>query len=381
MILYCEKNMSLYVVSFYAFGIFEVMFSCSFAINGCILWFYCVQYLSLHHGSDMKSFIRLRNIALSFIGLCSIAGSCIGIANIIRVAIYPVTYNGISITLWSVAVFLFSIVIPLHAFFFITRLHYTFNETVYKISDKTRITMRVITTILLILFLFTGALMVLEVLQYIPFGLSSQTGHTLQHVQFILWIILGLQQFCIANMFSSKLFVITVQIGHTKYSHSAVAMNSKSGASVYTSGSESLSLSVSKALNQKQNKLLTLIAKQTLLSRIESTALIILVVLRISSLVTSNQAIIITTDAFGYVYLICVSITMQLSFVFADKCYHRCCVKCHQCYVNKYKKKAIKHYKNKIKLLKKQKYSGKNIVPIMIAKESDHYNYVQTNIN
>ena len=358
------------IISEYAFGISEVILSCFFAINGYILWFCCVQYLSLNHGSDMSSFIRLRNIALSFIGLCSIACFCIGIANILVAADEIKNYDT-AIIFWAFSVVIFSVCFTIHPYFFITRLLHTFKGTSYKITHTTTTILVILTTVLLTLFLFTGALMVMDTLKYFPVDLGPRIDNILENVKFTLWIILGIQQFCIANLFSSKLLAITLQI-------STLELTPKSGATAEIEP-PSISISLSKAINKKQDELLTLIAKQTFLSRIDSIVVIIFVLLKILvAVINNNQVIINVSDAFNYAYLICISITMQLSFVFADKSYHCCCSKCHQCYLNKYEKEATKNYKIK---KRQQKQTQESATPIIMTNdhESDHYNYVLLN--
>ena len=302
-------------------SIMEMMISCFFIINGFILWCSCAKYLSSQKSSDMESLIRLRNMGLLFIILSCLGSLCIGIANLnYATRANPHQINDFAFTVWAFSLIVTQLGITTHPFFLIKRLQYTFGGTMYRISDKTKRILGTITTLILIVFLFNKLLTASDRLNYIPFNLTLKAIHILKYIEFVSWIILGLLQFYMSNLFSSKLLSITIQIG------------------VAETG-----------LNNKQNQLLTLIAKQTVLSRIESIALICLIVTHVVGIFTvySLPLMFMIIDWVRYGYLLCLSITMQLSFVFGDKYYHCCCFKCHKCYVKRYENKAMKTYQKK----------------------------------
>ena len=302
-------------------GVCETTLSFFFAGNACLLWFSCAKHLSLRGTSNMESFVRLRNLGLLFIILCSIALLCLGIANMMMGTIrdwYNPHIYATSFTLYSLSVVISVLAIATHPLFLMTRLHNTFKQTCHEIGDRTRLMMNILTILVLAILSFAKTLMVADTLDYIPFDLSVKADTIVQNIEFVSWIILGLQQLFIANLFSSKLLSIILEIG--KFSSSIV-------------------------LDRRQNELLTIISKQTLLSRIESSVLLVFVVWKVVIVIMHDvEWVIAVTDYLCFAYLICVSITIQLSFVFGDKYYHHCCFKCHQCYVKKYEKQAMKKY-------------------------------------
>ena len=289
--------------------------SCFFIINGCILWRSCAKYLSSQKSSSkMESLTRLRNMGLLFIALCTLGSLCVGMANLnYATRANPYTINDFAFTVYAFSLIFRQLAIAVHPFFLIKRLRYTFGGTMYRLSDKTRTILGTITTMLLIMFLFNKLLIASDRLNYIPFNLNPKTDEFIENVEFALWTILGLLQFYMSNLFSSKLLSLILQMG--------VSNN---------------------VLNKKQNQLLTLIAKQTVLSRIESIVLICLIVMWVVVVATDDFWVFIIAEWITFGYLLCLSITIQLSFVFGDKYYHRCCFKCHKCYIKRYEKKAIK---------------------------------------
>ena len=319
------------------FAIGELLLSCLFVANGCVLWLSCVKYLSLRNYADMKSFIRLRNIGLLFIGSCSLGFLLLGIANIIDLMDENSDLNHVNksiFTLSAFANFFFDAGIIIDSFFLITRLHQAFKDTAYSVSKKIIKIMVVLTSVLSIIFVTFGGT---RAFQYGSFNLNHDITSIGQIILSFVWIILVLQQIYISYLFSSKLFIIALHTHQKSTIKKDVMKTSKM------------------LLNEKQNQLLTVIAKQTLLSRIVSSALLILVVLQLLDIVLDTLWFEVSADILFYGYLICLSITMQLSFVFRDKWYYRCCSKCHHVCIKYYQKIAIE----KLELgIESDSYSG-----------------------
>ena len=178
---------------------------------------------------------------------------------------------------------------------------------------------------------------------------------------FLFWITVGLQQIYISHLFSSRLFAITLHIRKTRLSNHQI-------------------------LNKRQTSLLKVIAKQTLLSRIESIFLALVVVFAMLADATSNEILPLLFQVFMTLYFICLSITIQLSFVYSDKYYYRCCSSCHQFCMDYYQRKTIKTLKLSSKYQKnwnssklQQKSSQENTIEMNIKTESKQFEYIALN--
>ena len=235
--------------------------------------------------------------------------------------------------------------VGIHAFFLMTRLFHTFNETTYRIGDNTMKMMVGCTIVLLLLFL-------------VGVSASYLFSYKLMEIfGFLFWITVGLQQIYISHLFSSRLFAITLHIRKTRLSNHQI-------------------------LNKRQTSLLKVIAKQTLLSRIESIFLALVVVFAMLADTTSNEILPLLFQVFMTLYFICLSITIQLSFVYSDKYYYRCCSSCHQFCLNYYQRRTIKALKSSTKYqqnLIQEKSSQENTTEMHIKTESKQSEYVALN--
>ena len=132
-------------------------------------------------------------------------------------------------------------------------------------------------------------------------------------------------------MFSSKLFAMAVNLGQTRIGNGVVTKTN-------TGQDRDISM-----LSQRQTKLFNFIAKQTFLSHVVSVLLIIIVIVWTVNIIIGADGLVFFL--FSIVvggYFICVSITIPLSFAFADSYYYKCCSKCHKFCLHHYENKASK---------------------------------------
>lgn len=212
-----------------------------------------------------------------------------------------------------------------HSLFLIARLHQSFHNTAYTVEFKTLILLVLLTVSTSIM--FSIMCIITYFINWCPFY-TRITVYAIVSVP--LWLLFGITQIIIANQFSKKLMQLTISIRQ-----SAITLHNEK-----FSQSEHV-------LSDRQEKLLNTIAKQTLLARIESTLLVVAVLVWVLWVALSNSSetvyvsLLGTTIVLFIVYVIAVSVTMWFSFVFAQKQYYFCCSTCHELCLGMYQQRAV----------------------------------------
>lgn len=343
--------------------------ACILTMNGSIFIYHSQKYLTEHSSTDLKSFILLKNLGLGFFFTCTIF-------HILYCFIYIQNYTSmqyenldqINMFLKIFSSLLFVTAIMINSLFLIVRLFRSFENTVYAIKQSKIIT-------LLIMAIINPTIYFICHVIYILF--ETQFGILYDIYAFILWLWFGIQHIYIANVFSSKLIQLTLSIHHNSLRGSPAAGSSSNGIGIGNrigSGINSLDNSINSNdnmndimnikqinsskqsifLSDNQKNTLDIIAKQTLLSRIESSMVAIIVILwglEIFCNFMMEQNIFnyqphfwtnIIKFLFTKIYYTIVSITFPFSFVFAKSKYDIYCQKCHVFCVGRYYNRVTK---------------------------------------
>ena len=310
-------------------------------INGSIFCYQSITYIAKAQANH--SFVHLRNLGLTNILCDSLFMFCWGSYYMSKLNSYNNSIN--SLTEWiffGCGELCWCAAMLAHSLFLIEKLRNTFKETAYKVQHRT-------IALLWCTAIFAG--IGLGMVCLVTLAINWSSYHTRLVLFAIIcipfWSILVATQIIVANLFSQRLMQITLSIRETQL---GVANINVAPDDVVVDCNNINSIEkTSIVLSNRQEKLLNTIAKQTLLSRIDSTTLMIAMISWIFNLLFgsfNNKYSIgfvmwfITLFCF-MIYVIAISMTVWFSFIFAQKEYYFCCEKCHQFCLSMYQQKAI----------------------------------------